>query len=135
MKSALLFFAQLFFIWAIYEFSSYIIKTFDVPIPASVLGIIILYTMLSTGIIKLRHIEKGVGFLNKHLGFFFVPIAVGLINYGGLIKAHGLELVLMIAGSTVVGLVITAGTTQYLSKKERALTRKERTYHGQSHSA
>jgi holin-like protein len=75
---------------------------------------------------RLEYIEKGSAFLNKHLAFFFVPYAVGLMNYGGLIKSHGLQLMLMVAGSTMIGLVITAGSTQYL-------TRKEKTSHEQSH--
>ncbi|WP_462412900.1 CidA/LrgA family protein [Neobacillus sp. Marseille-QA0830] len=134
-KNAFLFVAQLVFIWAIYAFSKYLVENFHIPIPSSVLGMVILYVLLSCNIIQVRFIEKGAAFLNKHLGFFFVPIAVGLMNYGGLIKAHGLQLLLMIAGSTMIGLAITAGITQYLTKKDRSASEEDKTYHGQSHSA
>ncbi|WP_306659819.1 CidA/LrgA family protein [Bacillus sp. AFS017336] len=127
MKVSLLFLAQLIIIWAIYEFSTFIVRLFHLPIPSSVFGMIILYILLSSKIMRLEYIEKGAAFLNKHLAFFFVPYAVGLMNYGGLIKSHGLQLMLMVAGSTMIGLVITAGTSQYL-------TRKEKTSHEQSHS-
>lgn len=125
--NALRFFAQLFLIWAVYQFSHFIVGLFHVPIPASVFGMILLYILLSSRIIQLRYIEKAAAFLNKHLAFFFVPIAVGLMEYGGLIKSIGLQLLLMIVGSTMIGLVITAGLTQFL-------IRKERTKDGQSHS-
>ncbi|WP_042461404.1 CidA/LrgA family protein [Neobacillus dielmonensis] len=135
MKSAFLFVAQLFFIWAIYAFSKYMVETLDIPIPSSVLGMVILYLLLTCKVIQVKFIEKGAAFLNKHLGFFFVPIAVGLMNYGGLIKAHGLQLLLMIAGSTMIGLAITAGITQYLTRKDKKTAEEDKGYHGQSHSA
>jgi holin-like protein len=134
-KNGFLFLGQLFFIWLIYAFSKYIVETFHIPIPSSVLGIIILYIMLTCKVIQVRFIEKGAAFLNKHLGFFFIPIAVGLMNNGELIKTHGLQLLLMIGFSTIIGLVITAGTTQYLTKKQENSTGRDKTYHGQSHSA
>lgn len=98
-------------------------------IPASVLGMIFLYILLSSGMVKMRLIEKGANFLIKHLALFFVPFAVGLMNYTGLIKASGVQLLLMIAGSTIIGLLITAGITQSLTRRE-----KERTHHERSHS-
>ncbi|WP_251550343.1 CidA/LrgA family protein [Neobacillus muris] len=134
-KNAFLFIIQLVFIWAIYACSKYAVETFHIPIPSSVLGMVILYVMLVCKIIQVKFIEKGAAFLNKHLGFFFVPIAVGLMNYGGLIKTNGWQLLLMIAGSTIIGLAISAAATQYLTKKERNPTGGEKTNHGQSHSA
>lgn len=131
MKSGLLFFAQLFLLWAIYQVSSYIVSFFDLALPASVLGMILLYVLLSNGIVKLQYIEKAASFLLKHLSLFFVPFAVGLMDYGGLIQANGLQLIAMIVGSTVIGLLITGGLTQFLSTKK---TVKEKIHHEQSHS-
>jgi len=119
-KNALLFLAQLFIIWAIYTLSDYIVDFLHLPIPASVFGMIVLFLLLSKGIIQVRYIERAASFLNKHLAFFFVPFAVGLMNYGGLIKSSGVQILLMIMGSSVVGLLITAGLTQYLSRREGA---------------
>ncbi|CAM3664599.1 hypothetical protein GCM10009865_03370 [Aeromicrobium ponti] len=129
MKNVLLFLIQIFLLWAIYQFSSFIVGNLDFPIPASVLGMILLYILLSSGIIQIRYIEKSASFLIRHLALFFVPFAVGLMNYAGLIKTTGMQLLLMIAGSTIIGLLITAGLTQSLSRRE-----KERTHHEQSHS-
>ncbi|MBT2706959.1 CidA/LrgA family protein [Bacillus sp. ISL-47] len=129
MKNVLLFLSQLVLLWAIYQFSSLIVGILHLPIPSSVLGMILLYLLLTRGVIQVRFIEKGANFLIKHLALFFVPFAIGLMNYTGLIKTSGVQLMLMIAGSTIIGLLITAGLTQSLSKRE-----KERTHHEQSHS-
>lgn len=128
-KNVLMFLSQLFLLWAIYQLSSFIVGILHLPIPASVLGMILLYIFLSSGIIQIRYIEKSTSFLIRHLALFFVPFAVGLMNYAGLIKTSGMQLLLMIAGSTIIGLLITAGLTQSLSRRE-----KERTHHEQSHS-
>jgi holin-like protein len=120
LKKALLFFAQLFLIWAIYTLSDFIVSFLHLPVPASVIGMILLYVLLLSGILQVRYIERAASFLNKHLAFFFIPFAVGLMNYGGLIQSSGLQLLTMIAGSSIVGLLITSGLTQYLSRRERA---------------
>jgi holin-like protein len=131
MKHALIFFAQLFFLYAIYQVSNYIVRFLDIPIPASVLGMILLYILLSNGIVQLRYIEVAASFLLKHLSLFFIPIAIGLMDYGGLIQTSGIQLVVMIAASSFIGLFITGGLTQFLSTKK---VQKEENYHEQSHS-
>ncbi|MDL4842651.1 CidA/LrgA family protein [Aquibacillus rhizosphaerae] len=120
MKDAFLFLLQLAILCAIYTISNYIVIWTDVPIPASVLGMIVLYGCLVKGIVSLNYIERAAVFLINHLGFFFIPFAVGLMNYGGLIRASGWQLLMMIVGSTLIGLVVTSGITQYLSAKEQS---------------
>ncbi|WP_059172555.1 CidA/LrgA family protein [Bacillus sp. FJAT-27445] len=119
LKQALLFLIQLFFIWSIYSVSVYITGIFRLPIPASVLGMVLLFLLLAGGIVKIPQIERAGTFLNKHLGFFFVPISVGLMDFGGLIKTSGLQILIMIAGSTIIGLLVTGGMAHYFSRREQ----------------
>ncbi|WP_433750703.1 CidA/LrgA family protein [Falsibacillus pallidus] len=118
MKKAILFLWQIALISAIYLISVFLVKWLHIPVPAGVFGMVLLFVLLSMGFIKLENISIGAGFLNKHLGFFFIPIAVGLMNEGPLVKEMGIQLFLMIFGSTIIGLLITAGLTHFLSKKE-----------------
>ena len=117
MKNAVLFLLQLLILISFYIGSNYIVKLINLPIPGSVLGMILLFVGLRVGIVKLNYIEKAAEYLIKHLALFFVPYAVGLMTYGDLIKTSGWKLLLMIVGSTVIGLVVTSGITQYLSSK------------------
>jgi holin-like protein len=119
-KNALLFLTQLFLIWFIYQVSDYVVDLLRLPIPSSVFGMISLYLLLSTGVVKHWYIERAALFLNKHLAFFFIPFSVGLMNYSGLIKSSGLRLIVMICTSTIIGLLITSGLTQFLTRKEKA---------------
>lgn len=131
MKHALVFFTQLFFLIAIHQVSSYIVSFLELPVPASVLGMILLYLLMSNGIVKLHYIDVAASFLLKHLSLFFIPIAVGLMDYGGLIQASGFQLIVVIAASSMIGLFVTGGLTQLLSRKK---IQKEERYHEQSHS-
>lgn len=127
MKNAVLFLLQLFILIFIYMGSNYIAKLTNLPIPGNVLGMILLFLSLTMRIVKLNYIEKAAEYLIRHLALFFIPYAVGLMTYGDLFITSGWQLLLMVVGSTVIGLVVTSSITQYLSSKE---TQK----HGRSNS-
>ncbi len=91
-------------------------KHFHIPLPGSVLGMIILFTLLSTGIIKEQWLTAAVNPLLKHLSFFFIPIAVELMNWGDLFVKKGVLLFLPLVISTLVALLVTGGIVQFLSK-------------------
>ena len=77
-----------------------------IPIPGNVLGIIVLFLLLLTGIVKESHISLAAEFLLRHLVFFFVPIAVGLMQWGSVFYDYGWVLAAAIVGSTALPLVI-----------------------------
>ncbi|WP_338471707.1 CidA/LrgA family protein [Niallia sp. XMNu-256] len=117
MKNMMIFLVQMVLLYLIYAISDLLVKWLHLPIPGSVCGLILLFVLLATGILKESYVEKATTFLNKHLAFFFIPFAVGLMNYGHLIKTSGIQLLLMIVGSTLIGLVVTSGVSQGLSGK------------------
>lgn len=119
MKNAGLFIGQLFIIWLIYICSQYIVTLLHLPIPGSVLGMLFLYFALSKRIISLKLIEKGATFLTKHLTFLFLPFVIGLMSYGDLIKTTGIQLFVMIAASTIIGMIVTGAVSQVLSGREK----------------
>ncbi|KAB7706243.1 murein hydrolase regulator LrgA [Bacillus aerolatus] len=117
MKEGCLFLAQLLFLWLIYQLGLIIADFLHLPIPGNVLGMLILFILLSTKIIKIQWIETGASFLNKHLAFFFVPIAVGLMTYSHLLKESGLALAVVLFGSSMIGMAVTGGLAQFVSAK------------------
>ncbi len=119
MKKMVFFLFQVLIIIAIFSFSNFIVIQTNLPIPGNVLGMILLFICLTLGIIRLKYVEKAAEFLIKHLAFFFIPYAVGLMTYGELIVTSGWKLLIMIVGSTVIGLVITSGMTQFLTAKDK----------------
>ena len=109
------FIAQVFLLWVIYSLSIWVVKTSHIPLPGSVLGMIILFVLLSTGVIKEQWLTAATTPLLKHLTFFFIPIAVELMQWGDLIIQNGYLLFLPLVISSLVALVITGGIVQLLT--------------------
>ncbi|MCD8501209.1 MAG: CidA/LrgA family protein [Bacillaceae bacterium] len=118
MKNILVIIIQLFFLWIINEIGYWIVEALKLPIPGNVLGMVLLFTLLATGVISLKWVEQASSALIKHLAFFFIPIAVGLMNFGPLFANNWLSLTVVIIGSTAVGLYVTGGVSQYLANKK-----------------
>lgn len=54
------------------------------------------------------------GIFNRHLAFFFVPIAVGLLAFGDLFRESGPGIVVAIIVGTAVGIAVTGGVAEWL---------------------
>jgi holin-like protein len=83
-------------------------EVIPLPIPASMFGLIILFLALYLKIVKLEWVEKGAKWLMAELLLFFVPSAVGIVNYDDILSLQGAEIVLLIGISTVIVLGMTA---------------------------
>ena len=113
---------------AIFWSCDQITRLTGIPIPGNVLGIIVLFFLLLTGIVKESHISLAAEFLLRHLVFFFVPIAVGLMQWGGVFYDYGWVLAAAIVGSTALPLVIVGFMARALRRradKKQALCKED----------
>ena len=94
------------------------------PVPSSIIGMLLLTASLKAGIIKQRHVARLADFLVRNLGFFFVPAGVGLMNCLGLIADQWLPIVGASVGSTG-GIIAVTGWTHRAVRK--SLSRKKTT--------
>ena len=122
-KSIVIFILQLFVLWLLNELASLIVQSLHLPIPGNVLGMILLFILLLTGIIKLNWIDQASSFLLKHLVFFFIPITVGIMTLGPMLLQNGLSLIVILIISAVLGIVVTGGSAQLLAKKREVSKR------------
>lgn len=83
-------------------------KALPFSFPASVIGMILLFICLLTGILKIEHIQEKADFLLENMAFFFVPAGVSIINYFDVLKSAWLQLVIVCIISTVVTFAVTA---------------------------
>ncbi|GHU05271.1 membrane protein [Betaproteobacteria bacterium] len=93
------------------------------PIPANVLGIIVLFALLCTGIVKERHIAEAVDFLFEHLAFFFIPVAVELMDWGGVFYSYGIALLATIIISSFIPLWVVGFIVQALYEEEKSCSK------------
>lgn len=83
------------------------------PVPTPVLGLIILYLLLTTKIVKLEQVDKFATFLIGFIAFLFVPSGVQLTASLDIMKAQGVQLVSAIIIATIILLVVVAYTTSF----------------------
>ena len=108
---------------AIAWLADYAVTVLDLPVPGNVLGIMVLFLLLSAGVVKERWISEAASFLLRHLVFFFIPVAVGLMNWGAVFYDYGWVLLGAIVGSTALLLLVTgwlAGALRRKPEKEKA---------------
>lgn len=96
----------------------YIVDLLNLRIPGNVLGMILLFVLLWTRVVRLEWFEGAADFLVKHLSFFFVPVSVGLMTLGGMIAQSGIQLAVILVLSAIVGMVFAGGTSNLLIKRK-----------------
>lgn len=82
------------------------------PIPASIIGMLLLAFSLKAGWLKEDKIDKVATFFVNNLGFFFVPAGVGVMNCFGLISKEWMPIVFSSIISTFIIIAVTGWTHQ-----------------------
>lgn len=101
-------------------FLSHIIhKVTNMPIPATVLGMILLLIFLLTGLVKLEQIETVSDFFLDNLTFLFVPGGVGLILSLDLLKDQWLPTLFILLFTTGLVMVVTGLTVQLIKGRKK----------------
>ncbi|WP_059041828.1 CidA/LrgA family protein [Paenibacillus rubinfantis] len=88
------------------------------PIPGSILGIALLFTLLKTGVVKLKWIERGANWLLAELLLFFVPAAVGVMQYIPLLESEGVRILIVVILSTVIVMVSSGLIASRIEKRK-----------------
>lgn len=97
---------------------NYIAKWLHLPIPGTILGIIVLFILLKTNVIKLSWIEQGANWLLAELLLFFIPAAVGVMNYMPLLERDGIRILLVVISSTLVVMASSGLVASRISKRK-----------------
>jgi holin-like protein len=114
---------QLFVLWLIFRAGEWIVARLHVPIPGNMLGMVLLFLLLSLGMMSEEWLQDGAAILTKHLAFFFIPIAVGLMQWGGLFRRDGHWLLLALGLSTFATLFFTGAIAQRLGQRHTGRSR------------
>lgn len=88
------------------------------PIPASIYGIILLFTGLMSGLIKPEQIKESGEFLILIMPMLFIPSIAGLINVWDMIRTKWLQYLVMIFLTTVIVMTVSGRVTQALLHKD-----------------
>lgn len=83
------------------------------PIPGSIYGLILLFLLLLTGVLKLKYVEGAGNFFLAILPFLFISNCVSLMDSMELLGNHAIVIVVLTIVSTLVVMVVTGGVAQF----------------------
>lgn len=92
---------------------------FSIPVPGSVIGMVLLFVCLVTSNTLSDDLEKTADGLIGHIGLLFVPAGAGISLYLTMIVENWQVILLASFVSTALTLISTALLFKALSKKER----------------
>ena len=113
----------------IYQFGIIISVTFvgellhhfiPLPVPASIYGLVIMLLGLCTKIIRLEHVKDAGDFLLQIMPLMFIPAAVELMVIWSGLQDVLLPVIAITFVTTVIVMVITGKTAQWVLIKQRA---------------
>ena len=84
------------------------IKITGLVFPAPILGILVLFVLLQTNLIKREWIKDICEFLLKIMPLLFVPLAVGIVAYYGIIEKNLVPILVNVLGTATMTLLLTA---------------------------
>lgn len=120
-RQALQIVAQVAGFWAINALGHALAGQLGIALPGNLLGMVMLFALLASGIVKLEWVNAGATLLLRHLAFFFIPVAVGLMTMGGLMRSHGIAIAVELLASAAAGILVSAGLVQILARTRSAL--------------
>ena len=91
----------------------------DIPIPASIYGMVLLFAALALKIVPAKAVRDAGGFLTGILPVLFVAPIVGLLDYWETIRDAVIPIVVIVLGSTVLVFAVSGWVTQLFMKNRK----------------
>ena len=107
---------QCFIIFGCLAVGELIVWLTGIAIPSSIIGMLLLATLLQMKVIKEEWVKGMSDFLISNMGFFFVPPGVALMLYLDIIKAELIPIAVATVVSTILVLIVTGWTHQKLKR-------------------
>ena len=99
-------------LWAFLGLGSAIAGAVGLPLPGSVVGMLLLWGALESGAVRLAWLDRGAGSLLALLGLLFVPAGVGFLQYAGAGRVW-----LAVAAVVAVGALATLAVTGHVVQR------------------
>ena len=112
------FFRESILILSSYFAGELVSKLLHLPIPGNIIGMILLFLLLTSNIVKVEKVEPLANFFLDHLAFFFIPASVGLMTSFADLKSSLFKIILLCIITTIIVLSATALTVEFICKKK-----------------
>jgi len=109
----ILVFIQLAVLFGFYLLGEWLRAFFNLPLPGSIIGFLLLFAALLLKIYPLKWIDSGAHFLLAFLSLYFIPATVGVIDYAGVFMGKGVLLLVIAVVSTLLTMAVSALISQW----------------------
>lgn len=103
-------------------------------IPASIYGLVLLFTALALRIIKLESVHETGKFLIEIMPLMFIPAGVGLLTSWGILKPICIPVIVITVVSTILVMGVSGSVTQLIIRHDR-LSNKRKNEHIYMHES
>ncbi len=125
LRRVLIISAQLGVLIAINKVGYLAAAALHLPLPGNLVGMLLLFALLQSGLVHQRLIEETSSILTRHLAFFFIPITVGLMGYSKLLMDSSVAVIGTLLVSAAIGMCASGFLTQVLAHRREGLRRRE----------
>ncbi len=98
-------------------------KVIPLPVPASIYGLVIMFTLLQTKIMPLEKVDRVSDELLGIMPLLFIPSTVGLILSWPILRVHWLEFTIIGIGSTIAVFFVSGHVTQAVIRITRRFSK------------
>lgn len=88
------------------------------PIPGSVYGLLLLLLLLSTGLLKLRQVEKAGDFLVQIMPLLFIGPTVSILSVLDVVADSLVAILVICAITTIIVMAVTGLTAQAMLRRK-----------------
>jgi holin-like protein len=94
-------------LYVFYWIGGVVQQTFELPVPGSIIGMLLLFSLLLSGLVKESLLDGGADLLLSYMPLFFVPATVGVILYFDVFAGKGSMLLVALLLSTFLIMIIS----------------------------
>lgn len=109
---------QVLFFIAVFWMMNGLAQWLHLPVPGSILGLVLVFLLLQFKVIKVEWIDLGATWLLAEMLLFFIPPATGLVQFEDLLIQNGLSILLVIVSSTLIVMLFAGLLSQLISRRK-----------------
>ena len=108
---------QLLIIFGFSFIGNVISNVFRLPVPGSILGMILLFLAQQFKLLEFRHVDEAGSFLINNMTILFLPAGVGIMAKWNLISHFWAQILLIVVGALVINMLILGKLVEWIKVK------------------
>ena len=113
-------FRELIFIFGFYFLGEVIHTVFHLPLPGSLIGMVLLFIALQMHVIRLDQVKDTADFLLLHLPFFFIPAGVSLMSSFYHVQAIWMQIFIVCFLTTIITMAASGFIIQKMMERQKS---------------